>query len=71
MDRSLGLIGGGIIPLSNEPYMTVSPHAVSYQHQDLSFPLTNESSNQAVQSPAFAIVELKEEGKKNSRLSQK
>ena len=48
MDRSSGLIGGGITPFSKEPYVTLSRHTAPSRNQDLPFPLTNGSSNQPV-----------------------
>lgn len=48
MDRSLGLIGGGITPFSKKPYVTLSHHTAPSRNKDLYFPLTNGSSNQPV-----------------------
>lgn len=48
MDRSSGLIGGGITPFSKEPYVTLSRHTAPSRNKDLPFPLTNGSSNQPV-----------------------
>lgn len=45
MDRSSGLIGGGITPFSKEPYVTLSRHTAPSRKQDLPFPLTNGPSN--------------------------
>ncbi|KAL5840737.1 hypothetical protein ACOSQ4_013345 [Xanthoceras sorbifolium] len=51
MDRSSGLIGGGITLFSKEPYVTLSHHTTPSRNQDLPFPLTNGSSNQPVLPP--------------------
>ena len=39
MDRSSGLIGGGITPFSKEPYVTLSRHTALPRNLDLFFPL--------------------------------
>ena len=57
MDRSSGLIGGGITPFSKEPYVTLSRHTAPSRNLDLPFPLTNGSSNQPVP-PFLFLVEL-------------
>lgn len=41
MDRSSGLIGGGITPFSKKPYVTLSRHTAPSRNQGLTFSLTN------------------------------
>ena len=55
MDRSSGLIGGGITPFSKKPYVTLSRHTAPSRNKDLLFPLTKGFSNQPV-FPFYSLV---------------